>query len=54
MKTLKIRVKLILNCSRAHAITYTNFGKVVKGVKSEYTFRNHIEKGYNFIDLSKS
>ena len=24
MKTLKIRVKLILNCPRAHAITYTN------------------------------
>ena len=24
VKTLKIRVKLILNCPRAHAITYTN------------------------------
>ena len=24
MRTLKIRVKLILNCPRAHAITYTN------------------------------
>ena len=25
VKTLKIRVKLILNCPRAHAITYTNW-----------------------------
>jgi len=24
VKTLKIRMKLILNCPRAHAITYTN------------------------------
>jgi len=30
VKTLKIRVKLILNCPRAHAITYTNNLKEAK------------------------
>ena len=40
VKTLKIRVKLILNCPQAHAITYTPISKNVVGENGEWQLSN--------------
>ena len=52
MKTLKIRVKLILNCPRAHAITYTNHLHTELSLGYPKDKKFYLEIKASFIDIS--
>ena len=54
VKTLKIRVKLIFNCPRPHAITYTNsqlFRNLFKPIISDHQLKIRIFKSISHVNF---